>query len=62
MLGMARNVTSWHCRREKKIRRITDDILECDDLGSLELLQLPTVHPLDVKREASREARDCQPG
>ena len=46
----------------KKIRRITDDILECDDLRSLELLQLPTVNPLDVKREASREARDCQPG
>ena len=47
---------------EKRNKCSEKNILECDDLGSLELLQLPTVDPLDVKREASREARDCQPG
>ena len=37
-------------------------ILERNDFCSFELLQFPTVHSLDVKGEASREARDRESG
>ena len=40
----------------------TDNILERNDFCSFQLLQFPTVHPLDVKGEAPREARDGEPG